>query len=141
MVLDVMEWSFQVFRRHPATIPPRVPKMAENTADVPTRATVAGIRETISSDLVAAPVGHPHVQREGLLQIEEELGPERLVQPELGAQPVDHLVGDLPTPEHVGQRVGLHHPEQEEVDAEHEEERQDRTDQAAQDEPAPPALL
>jgi hypothetical protein len=48
MVPDVIAWSFQVFRRQAATTPPIVPITADNTAEIPTRATVAGIADTIS---------------------------------------------------------------------------------------------
>ena len=47
-----MEWSFQVFRRQAAMIPPIVPINAERMADTPTRATVAGIAATIH-DVIA----------------------------------------------------------------------------------------
>ncbi len=48
MVPEVIEWSFQVFLRHAAMMPPTVPMTAERIEEIPTRANVAGMAATIS---------------------------------------------------------------------------------------------
>ena len=132
---DVSEWSFHVFRRQPATIPPTVPMIAERIAETPTSAAVAGItRDDLVPDRLARLIGDAQVALGRLPDEVDELGQQWLIETECLPQVVERLLGDATSPEQRTHRVGLHHPEQKEVEDEHEDECEYRSHNPATDE-------
>ena len=60
MVPEVIEWSFQVFLRHAAMMPPTVPMTAERIEEIPTRANVAGMGDIAATKQRTDRIGLHH---------------------------------------------------------------------------------